>query len=185
MAKTATVFNEKGFAGTSFNDLITSTGLSKGCIYGHFESKDEIALAAFDYNRNRISNYFDSQMIQKDTIINQLLVYPQIIRRFPSIPAWQGGCPILNTSTEADDTHISLKQKAAEALSLWQDKIENQIKRGIESKEIKMDVNPKEIAILIVYLIESAVMQAKVSGSMSNLRIAMDFLEKTIKNLSS
>ena len=46
--KTAPVFNAKGYAGTSINDLMIATGLTKGNIYGNFENKDEVALAAFD-----------------------------------------------------------------------------------------------------------------------------------------
>ena len=35
--KTAPVFNRKGFAGTSMNDIVEVTGLTKGSIYGNFE----------------------------------------------------------------------------------------------------------------------------------------------------
>ena len=41
--KAAAVFNEKGYAGTSMNDLTIATGLTKGSIYGNFENKDDIA----------------------------------------------------------------------------------------------------------------------------------------------
>ncbi|NGM90654.1 helix-turn-helix transcriptional regulator, partial [Parapusillimonas sp. SGNA-6] len=55
--KTAPVFNTKGYAGTSMNDIMSATGLSKGCIYGNFENKDEVALAAFDYNHNKVNEH--------------------------------------------------------------------------------------------------------------------------------
>lgn len=181
--KTAPIFNEKGYAGTSLNDLMNVTGLSKGCIYGNFENKDEIALAAFEYNKNRLTAYFESEISKMGNAIDKLLVYPKVLRNFLNIPIWQGGCPILNTSIEADDTHPLLKEKAANALSSWQKKIETNIIKGIESNEIKPDTNAKEIAVVMVLIIESAVMQTKVSGSTTELRIAMDFLEKMITNL--
>ena len=34
--KTAPVFNEKGYAGTSLTDLTNATRLTKGSIYGNF-----------------------------------------------------------------------------------------------------------------------------------------------------
>lgn len=181
--KTATIFNEKGYAGTSLRDLMNATGLSKGCIYGNFESKDEIALAAFDYNKNRFTAYFENKLSQTQNSIDRLLTYPKVLRDFLTIPVWQGGCPILNTSIEADDTHPRLKEKAANALSSWQDKIETEIKKGIEREEIKPGTNTKEIAVVMVLIIESAVMQTKVSGRTTELKIAMGFLEKMIKNL--
>ena len=181
--KTALLFNEKGFAGTSFNDIMQATGLSKGCIYGHFTNKDDIALEVFDYNIQRLSNYLDVKTNESQHSIERLLAYPKVIRNFLTIPIWEGGCPILNTSTEADDTHPKLKEKASLALSSWQDKIASQITRGIERKEIKTDTDAKEIAIVIIYMIESAVMQTKVSGKTTELNIAMNFLEKLIQNI--
>ena len=51
--KTAPIFNMKGYAGTSVNDMMAATGLTKGSIYGNFKNKDDVALAAFDHNRKR------------------------------------------------------------------------------------------------------------------------------------
>ena len=41
-------FLEHGYAGTSLNDLIRATGLTKGGFYFHFASKSELALAALE-----------------------------------------------------------------------------------------------------------------------------------------
>lgn len=99
------------------------------------------------------------------------------------IPFLKFGCPILNTSTEADDTHPQLKQKAANALLFWKTSIERQIKRGIERKEIKAIINPRDFAVILISLIEGAVMQAKITGNLTELNITMNFLEKLIKDL--
>jgi TetR/AcrR family transcriptional repressor of nem operon len=181
--KTAPVFNAKGFAGTSFADLTEVTGVSKGGIYGHFEGKDEIALAAFDYNFGRVNAYLKERILAKENAVERLLVYPKVYRDFLTIPFLKPGCPILNTSTEADDTHPALRKKAQEALAYWKKSIENQIKRGIGRKEIKSSTNAGEVSILITSLIEGAVMQAKVIGKSADLRVAMDWLEKMIRDL--
>ena len=45
----APVFNKKGYAGASMADNLAATGLQKGGIYNHFESKEQLAVEAFDY----------------------------------------------------------------------------------------------------------------------------------------
>src|SRR5580704_13485841 len=45
----APIFNQKGYAGTALSDLMRATGLEKGGIYRHFESKQELAEDAFDH----------------------------------------------------------------------------------------------------------------------------------------
>ena len=183
--RTAPVFNAKGYAGTSLTDLTNATGLTKGSIYGNFENKDEVALEAFDYNFGRVTLYLKERISAEEGSIERLLVYPKVYRDFLKIPFLKPGCPILNTSTEADDTHPELRLKAANALAFWKASLENQIKRGIKRGEIKAEANPAEVAVIIMSLIEGAVMQAKVTGKPTELRIAMNFLEKVILELKA
>jgi TetR/AcrR family transcriptional regulator, transcriptional repressor for nem operon len=179
--KTAPVFNTKGYAGTSMTDITQATGLTTGSIYGNFENKDEVALAVFDFNFGKVTEYIKNKILSEENSISRLLVYPEVYRNFLKIPFLQPGCPILNTATEADDTHPALKQKAASALLFWKQSLENQIKRGIQRKEIKKDTDPTESAVIMMSLIEGAVMQAKVTGRSAELRITMNFLESFIR----
>ncbi|ULQ51979.1 TetR/AcrR family transcriptional regulator [Flavihumibacter fluvii] len=183
--KTAPIFNAKGIAGTSLNDLTQATGLTKGSIYGNFENKDEVALAAFDYNFERVNAYMKNKILASDNAIDRLLAYPLVYRDFLEIPFLQPGCPILNTATEADDTHPQLRDKAAAALAFWKKSIENQVKRGIARQEIKPDTKPNEVAIIIMSLIEGAIMQAKVTRKPAYLKVTMDFLERVIRELKA
>jgi len=49
VAEAATLFNERGFEGGSMTDLMKTTGLEKCGIYRHFSSKEALAVAAFDF----------------------------------------------------------------------------------------------------------------------------------------
>lgn len=183
--KTAPIFNEKGFVGTSMSDILEATGLSKGCVYGNFENKDEIALAAFDQNYKTIVSYLRKQVEVRPNMIDRLLVYPETYRIFLELPFLKAGCPILNTSTEADDTHPLLREKAIMALKFWKKAIEKSIETGIERKEIKASTNANEFSYILMSLIEGAMMQAKVTGNPEALTITMNYLEKMIKNLKA
>lgn len=182
---TAAVFNTKGYAGTSINDLMSVTGLSKGCIYGNFENKDEIALKVFDYNFSKITQHMKERILAVDNSIERLMVYPVTYRNYYRYPYLQAGCPILNTATEADDTHPQLKERVQKALDFWKTSIINQIERGIARNEIKENTDSNEIAIIMISIIEGAFMQSKVNNRMTELKIAMSFLEKMIMQLKA
>lgn len=181
--KTAPIFNTKGYAGTSINDLINATGLTKGSIYGNFENKDEVALAAFDYNFEQVVIYIRSKMDARNAIIEKLMVYPETYRNYLTLPFLSSGCPITNTSAEADDTHLLLKAKAANAFVFWRNSLEQHLKFGIETKEIKPDVNINEFVSVFMSLIQGGVMQAKTTGKITALNATMDFLERMITDL--
>ncbi len=182
--KASPVFNSRGFAGTSLADLIEVTGLTKGAIYGNFANKDEVALAAFDANFQRITNYLKAEILAHEHAIDRLLVYPKVYRHFLQIPFLQAGCPILNTATEADDTHPQLREKAANALSFWKQSLENQVLRGIARQELNSNTKPTQVAVVMMTVIEGAIMQCKVTGTTTELHIAMAFLEDFINGLS-
>lgn len=181
--KTAPVFNTKGYAGTSINDLMNATGLSRGSIYGNFENKDEVALAAFDYNFGKVVTYIREKMAARTDYIDKLLVYPDTYRNLFTLPFLEAGCPLLNTSAEADDTHPLLREKALKALKIWKKSVELLIKKGIETKEINPCTNAAEFAAILMSLIEGAVLQAKLTGQLTELNFSLNFLERMIKNL--
>ncbi len=47
--KAAPIFNQRGYEGAALSELMEATGLEKGGIYRHFESKEQLAGEAFDY----------------------------------------------------------------------------------------------------------------------------------------
>src|SRR5262249_30534546 len=65
----ATLFNQRGFEGSSMAALMEATGLEKGGIYRHFTNKQELAAEAFDY---AWSGALDARLQGLDTIANSV-----------------------------------------------------------------------------------------------------------------
>ena len=181
--KTAPIFNKKGYAGTSISDMTEATGLTKGSIYGNFANKDEVALAAFDYNWKRISGITWQEMEKKSTIKEKLLVYTEY-EKFINFPLPMGGCPVLNTAVEADDTHPLLKKKANEAFLAWKDKLTTLLEQGIRTKEFTTAIDPEQIALTIIAMIEGSIMIAKLSGKPAYRNAIVVSMRKMIEGLS-
>lgn len=181
--KTAPVFNKRGFAGTSVTHMTEATGLTKGSIYGNFENKDAVAAASFDYNYDKIASYIKARFLERTSAIDKLLAYPETHRNILNLPFLEGGCPILNTSIEADDTHPELREKAIGALRQWQRAIDKVISEGIASGEIRPETDGKQFAAILISLTEGAIMQAKLTGKTEELNFAMDFLVTLINDL--
>jgi TetR/AcrR family transcriptional repressor of nem operon len=166
---TAPIFNKKGYAGTSMSDLTEATGLTKGSIYGNFANKEEVALAAFDYNSAKIRKQIQERIQKADTYYDKLLVYAQVYHSFTRASFPAGGCPILNTAVDADDTNPLLKDKAAQAVLRWKKSIENLVQAGIEAGEFKEDADISGTALSMIALIEGGIMIAKVTNTPASL----------------
>ncbi|MBB4107178.1 MULTISPECIES: TetR/AcrR family transcriptional regulator [Pedobacter] len=182
--KTAPIFNMKGYAGTSLNDITAATGLTKGSIYGNFANKDEVALAAFDYNLKTVSSRIDAEMDKQASIKEKLLVYIMIYQNFLSGTVTEGGCPILNTAIDADDTHPALRARAVKAVMGWKNKIIKLIETGIANKEISADHNPEQVALTVIAIIEGGIMISRLTAKPSHWDLIMDSLKKYVNSLS-
>jgi len=181
--KSAPIFNKLGYAGTSINDLTQATGLTKGSIYGNFENKDEVALAAFTFNVAKMSSYFDSEMSQVVSCREKLMVYPNLYEAFFSGNFPEGGCPILNTAVESDDTHPKLKILAKKAFLNWKSTIATIVASGIEKGEFKTSTNAEATAMTILALIEGGTMIAKLTENETHLLMITTHIKTIINEL--
>jgi TetR/AcrR family transcriptional regulator, transcriptional repressor for nem operon len=181
--KAAPIFNMKGYAGTSLSDMTAATGLTKGSIYGNFSNKDEVALAAFEHNVQCVTGVVRERMEAKNTVREKLLVYVETYGQFPSLPFPKGGCAILNTAVEADDTHPVLKEKAREKLLIWKNRLANLIQSGIDSGELSQDTDPEKAALTCIALLEGGVMIGKATGQRDYLHAVLGSLKNFINEL--
>lgn len=181
--KTAPVFNKKGYAGTSLSDITEATKLTKGSIYGNFANKDEVALATFEYNLNKVRSILNAEMDKCRTAKEKLLAQGKVYTNFPQYPFPPGGCPILNTATECDDTHPALKKKVAEAINRWKRKIMDVVEAGIKAKEFRKDVDPAQVALTIIALIEGGIMISGVLEKPGYSTAILKSLEIFVKEL--
>ncbi|MDR6762153.1 AcrR family transcriptional regulator [Flavobacterium sp. 2755] len=182
--KTAPIFNTKGYSGTSINDMTTATGLTKGSIYGNFENKDEVAVASFKFNVKKLHDVLSREIEKQRTFKDKLLVYPRVYAKYPSLDVTLGGCPILNTAIESDDTHPVLKKYAERTLLYWKEKLMYLIDQGIKAGEFKAkSINAENTALTIIALIEGGMMISKLTGSDTDLSAIMLSLYKIIDDL--
>jgi TetR/AcrR family transcriptional regulator, transcriptional repressor for nem operon len=181
--KTAPIFNKKGYAGTSLSDITAATGLTKGSIYGNFADKDEVALAAFDYNIGKLGALTRTAMAGRQTVREQLMVYVDIYENHSKHPFPEGGCPIMNTTVDADDTHPVLKSKVCQVVLAWKDRLVKLIEKGIATKEFHKEVDAEQTALTLIALIEGAILINRATGQVGHRKSVMKSVEKLIREL--
>lgn len=183
IAKTAPLFNMKGYAGTSLSDMTDATHLTKGSIYGNFANKDEVALAAFDYNLNKVNSILSQEMAKYSSAKDKLLVYGKVYTDFADYPFPPGGCPVLNTAIESDDTHPELRKKVVGAIQSWRKKIIALIEKGKETKEFSEDTPSEQIALTILALIQGGIMISRVTEKPAYRAAIMHSLNKFVEDI--
>lgn len=181
--KTAPIFNTKGFAGTSLSDMTEATGLTKGSIYGNFANKDEVALASFDYNLRKLRGYIQHEEDKAVTIKDKLKVRTKVFKEEQLSAYPIGGCPLLNTATEADDTHPDLKKRVVDALESWKERTMEMIEQGIKNKEIAAGTNVEQVTLTLMSMIQGSIMISRTTGKKHYGKSVMEVAQQYIDSL--
>jgi len=178
--KAAPIFNQKGYSGTALSDLMRATGLEKGGIYRHFESKQELARDAFDHAwKLAMDTRFDGTQEIPNTVDRVI----QVVRNFRDrrVGLVPGGCPLLNTAIDSDHSNPQLRTKARQALSSWLDRLRSIVEEGQGRGEVRPDVDSAKLATLIASTLEGSSMVGRLQRSDEPLDLACRHLEEHLE----
>lgn len=182
LQRSAEVFNRKGYYGASLADIMEATGLEKGGIYNHFDSKDDLALEAFDYAVSLVQQEFVTALKDKRAAIDRLKAIVGVYRGQAGDIPIAGGCPVMNTAIEADDTHPVLRDHARRAMDEWREYVVRTVSKGIERGQIRQEIQPEELATFIIATLEGAIMLSKLYGDVTHMNRAVEYLEQYLEN---
>jgi TetR/AcrR family transcriptional repressor of nem operon len=179
--KAAPIFNQKGYDGAALSDLMRATGLEKGGIYRHFESKQQLAGEAFEHAWKMA---MDARFEGTQEIPNTVDRLKQIIRNFRDRRAGlvPGGCPLLNTAIDSDDGNPQLRAKARRALTWLLDHLQSIAEEGRKRSEVRSDVDSAKLATLIASTLEGSLMVSRLQRKDEPLDLACRHLEEYLED---
>lgn len=178
IAQAAPLFNQRGYSGCSLNDIMEVTGLEKGGIYRHFESKEELAAEAFDFAWATASALRNHDL---DSISDPVDRLKHHIARFGTRSSIPGGCPLLNTAVDSDDGNPVLRERVRKALRDWQTMLRKVVEEGIAQGVIYPNLDPEDVASHIIASLEGGMVVSRIERSDTALRNARKHLESYLE----
>jgi TetR/AcrR family transcriptional repressor of nem operon len=178
----AVLLNQKGFNGCSMGDIVAASGLEKGTLYGHFSTKEELVLLAFDHAWKDTS---DKRLRSVDTVSNAVDKLKLHINNYVNTPSFPGGCPLLNSAVDADDGNLALRTRVRKALKGWKDFLAKIVKDGQLAGQINPEIDPHSVANLVISILEGATVIGRINKRSEALDDAQRhlnlYLETTVR----
>ncbi len=181
LAQAAQLFSRQGYFGSSLSDIMQETGLEKGGIYNHFNSKEQLALEAFDYAYTLLDQRIRNYLAGKMHAVDRLLAIVSYFQSLIDDPIVDGGCPILNTAVETDDAYPVLRDRARAAMDSLRGTLKRIITKGIERQEIRAEVDVDTCVTVFIATAEGAVMLSKLYQDPVQMRRAAAHLTRYIE----
>lgn len=178
--KSAVVFNVNGYSGTTMQMLVDASGYQMGGIYRHFPTKMDLAKAVFQYNYKTLIQKnltFENHLNPKEKLLTIISNYKKMVFR----PSIKGGCPILNTAVEVDDTNDAFRQLTKSSIEEVLKKIEIILEEGKNLKLFKPDLDIKNEALYLFATFEGAILIGKTTRSSQAILSIFNQIEQYLK----
>ena len=176
----APIFNQQGYAATSLNDLTKATGLTKGAIYGNFESKEALAVAAFKYNVNELFKQISLHQQESDSALGALYKITEFYRSYYQFSRKLGGCPILNIGVDAHHQDGPLMAQVQSVISKSQQHIQSLVELAVKEGDLKVEFANKNFGKLMYTRIQGAIFMMQTMDDHTYVVEAVDALDQLI-----
>ena len=175
--QTAPLFNQGGMVGCSMQDILHATGLTKGGIYRHFSSKEELAAECLKYS---LALVFQARSGNAELIPNAIDRLRYLVDRFVSTPSpLKGGCPLMNAAVDSDDGDPQLRRLSVEGLRAWKSRLLHILKEGTERGEVVSGTDPVLVVNTVIATLEGSLLISRIertSSAMEDARLHLDAL---------
>jgi len=140
------LFSVKGYFHTSISDLLQATELTKGGLYGHFQSKEDIWYAVYD-EAVKIwrGTIFHGMRQIEDPLVRIERTCDNVLRRYLAQDTFDGGCFFVNMLVELSGQSASMSRHIlrgfvgfARLFQSWMVEADkrSQLRDGLDFKEV-------------------------------------------------
>lgn len=171
------LFNSSGFHATGIDTILEHAGVARMTLYNHFDSKDQLILAALERRDESFRAWFVEEVVQAtDSPRDRLLALFDVLRRWitgdaPG-PAFCG-CTFINAAAEYGDPANPVHRAAR----THKHKLRAIISGIAEAAGAR---NPDTLAARLHLLIEGAIVTAQVTGETGAVDHAKDIARMVI-----
>ena len=162
-------FSERGYHATTMDQLVVASGLSKGSLYWHFDSKEDVFLGLFDWIAGDIFERFDAAAESGEADVATLLRRELEIffERFGEerrlVLAWMEFL-----------IHPRARERMADIYRVVREKLADVIRQGVSAGQLRA-VSAEGVAATLTGMIDALILQAAIDPEF-DIRAHMDAL---------
>lgn len=163
------LLNEKGYYGTSTNEILSRAGAPRGSMYYHFPGgKDEIVIASIEVAGRWIEDKLLEVCQEEQAAEETLSAIFELFRADLCDSNFTCGCPIAAVALECSGQDSPIALACAEVYQNW----ENVLLSFVQTLPHIPEQKTHELAKLIFILIEGAVLVARSKAQLLPLTLA-------------
>jgi TetR/AcrR family transcriptional regulator, transcriptional repressor for nem operon len=178
------VIRTKGYSATRIEDICEAAGLTKGGFFHHFDTKEDLAIAAAEYWSERTSAFFASAPYHDPADpVDRILAYVDFRKALLKGELSEFTCLVGTMTQEVYDTHPAIREACERSIAGHAATLVPDIRAAIEETGIKPDWTAESLALYTQATIQGAFILAKAKHGVQAAADAMDHLRRYVELL--
>ncbi|MCF6246945.1 MAG: TetR/AcrR family transcriptional regulator [Desulfobacula sp.] len=178
------LFSVKGYYNTSINDILLATNLTKGGLYGHFQSKEEVWYAAYDQAVAIWKGIVFKGVSQiKDPLERIETALDNDLRNYLGADVFEGGCFFLNMLVELSGQSHEMNTCVLDGVMGFSKAILRWLYEADEKQILKPGLDLEQIAKFIVTSINGCAALYASTRNAQTWEITLDQIHYYINSL--
>ena len=144
------LFFQKGYHGTSIDDITQATGVTKGALYWHYRNKEEVLKRIVEeYEKRYLDSLIQAVKVVKGSIIDK---FGKFFRYNATFPYYHPDlCVSFTTlSGELVGAHHSIEPEIHRINKKYQKFLSGLIRQGKKEKIFKKEIDPDYAALVLI-----------------------------------
>ena len=151
------LFSVKGYYHTSISDIQAATGLTKGGLYCHYGSKEDIWYAVYD---KAVAIWREIVFRNTAAVIDPLLrieiAIESVMRDYLGAEVFDGGCFFVNMLVELSGQSTAMSRRILKGFVLFARLLRDWLKEAEAKGRIRPGLDHREIADFIIIALNGA-----------------------------
>jgi len=145
-------FYANGFQGGSLNHIVDSAGTTKGALFHHFDSKQDLGYAVLDelIGPLLLMRWLDPLADAADPLSVIQAAFRRFVEEDIATGAWLQGCPLNNLAQEMSPLDAGFHERINRLYELWRQRYAAALERGVHEATVSASIAPRHVAALIV-----------------------------------
>lgn len=179
------IIRQKGFAGTSVDDLCQAAGVTKGAFFHHFKTKDALGVAAANYWTKTTSALFaEAPYHEPDDPLDRVLAYLDFRKSIIEGEVFEFTCLAGTMTQEVHSSAPAIRDACADSIFGHAATIEPDIAAAMAARGIKGDGwTAESLARHTQAVLQGGFILAKATGEADLARESVDHLIRYVRAL--
>ena len=157
IGKSLQLFSVKGYFNSSIGDILTATGLTKGGLYGHFRSKEEIWYAVYDEAVRIWQGIVFKNMREFRNPLKRIeKTIENVLTDYLGADVFEGGCFFVNMMVELSGQSPAMSRQILKGFVRFSKLLSTWLQEADQKGLLQPGLNFKEIANFIVISLNGA-----------------------------